>query len=269
MDTVVMKSNIINTESRLKEIKLPADLYKEAENLIGRFLKEDNIARIKQIANSFGLKFDIKFCIEIVSAEEKYLFNYLSGAFGNKDLEEGAKNLHNFLDSKRYLEAINHLSGRAIHSKTIVDKVIRSLGYLEEIRYLSEKDSFMARMRSFCNKIINQLKINKGVIVVGVSPKEILKPFDELLAHELFHLVLTDNGIWFQGINEEYDYLDEGLATLLARKYSKNKKDRTEIYWSETLIPLKEEERIIKLRKIYDDLKAQTHDFLMDSTLFE
>ena len=80
-------------------------------------------------------------------------------------------------------------------------------------------------MESLHKDISKKLKANKGVILIGVSSVEKLEPFDKLLAHELFHLVLISNDIWFQGIKEEYDYLDEGLAILLERRYSKRKKD--------------------------------------------
>jgi hypothetical protein len=70
-----------------------------------------------------------------------------------------------------------------------------------------------------------KLKADKGIILIGVSSTEKLEPFDKLLAHEIFHLVLISNGIWFQGIKEEYADLDEGLAILLERRYSKHRKD--------------------------------------------
>ncbi|MEI7557296.1 MAG: hypothetical protein WCJ45_00085 [bacterium] len=77
-----MKS-IESTENQLRKIiKLSAKLYEKAQNLINQYLGERSfLSKIKEISKSFGLKPDIKFDVTIISAEKKYLFNYLSGGF--------------------------------------------------------------------------------------------------------------------------------------------------------------------------------------------
>ncbi|MEI6773283.1 MAG: hypothetical protein WCL18_00140 [bacterium] len=125
----------------------------------------------------------------------------------------------------RFTDGIQHLTARAIGDKNIIDKVICSLNHLSKLGYSTNKGSFFAEIESLCSDMTQKLKSDKGVILVGVSSTEKLEPFDRLLAHEIFHLVLIANGIWFQGIKEKYADLDEGLAILLERRYSKRRKD--------------------------------------------
>ncbi len=253
-----MKIYDTSTENQLKKmIKLSAKLYEKTQNLVDQYRREkDFLKEIRQISNNFGLKFDIKFDVLIVSAEKKYLFNYLSGAFGNKDLQRGAKKLPEFIRDKRFTDTIQHLSARAISDKDIISKVTQSLDWLKRLGYPTDKGSFFFEMESLHKDISKKLKANKGVILIGVSSVEKLEPFDKLLAHELFHLVLISNDIWFQGIKEEYDYLDEGLAILLERRYSKRKKDIAAWFWEENLM-LDKDTRIKKIKKLYSDLKRE------------
>ena len=162
-----MKS-IKHTENEIKQmIKLSIKLHEKAQNLVNLYIKERSfLNRIKQISKSVGLKFDSQFDIIIVSAEKKYLFNYLSGAFGNKDLQKGAKKLSEFIYDTRFTEAIQHLSARAICDKDIIDGVIYSLNQLKKFGYPTNKGSFFSEIESLCNDIIQRLKVGKGVILI-------------------------------------------------------------------------------------------------------
>lgn len=247
---------IKNTENHLKEIiKLSANLYKKAQNLVNQYITEKKILkRIKEISNEFWLKFNVKFDVIIISAEKKYLFNYLSGAFWNKNPQKGAKNLSDFIYDSKFKELIQHLSARAIFDKNDIDKVMLSLNKLSKLGYPTNKGSFCSEMKSLFDEIIKKLKKKKGVILIWVSSTEKLEHFDKLLAHEIFHLILISNDIWFQWIKKEYDDLDEGLAILLERRYSKRQKDIVAWFWEENLM-LDKDDRIKKIKKLYNDLK--------------
>ena len=198
--------------------------YNKTKKLIENFLRERNIEKIKNIIEKFGLNYNIQFDIEIVSAEIKYIFNYLSGAFKNKDLQKGAKNMEKFLDGNSFNESIKHFSGRAIYDKKVIKKVLLSLSYLED-----SNSEFVPLIKNLCNKIMNKIKCGKSVIVIGISRNEKVSSFDRLLVHEIFHLVLFNNGIIFENIDRKYAKLDEGLAIFLSYIWSGNAKKILEI----------------------------------------
>lgn len=250
-----MKS-IENTENQLRKItKLSAKLYEKTQNLVNQYMGEKSfLSKIKEISTDFWLNPDIKFDIIIISAEKKYLFNYLSGGFWDEDPKRIAEKLSEFIYSTKFTDKIQHLSGRAIHDKSIIEKVIYSLNELKKLGYSTEKWSFFSEIESLCNQLLKSLKTNKWIILIGVSSIEKLEPFDRLLAHEIFHLILIWNGLWFQWIKKEYDDLDEGLAILLERRYSERKKDIVAWFWEETLM-IDKESRIKKIKNLYNNLK--------------
>lgn len=251
-----------NHEAQLKKIiKLPIKLQKDAENLLNLYTWDKIfLNKIKEISKNFGLNFNIKFEVIIISAEKKYLFNYLSWGFADKDPKIIAKKLSKFIYTNKFRDKIQHLSGRAIHDKNIIEKIICSLNELKKLGYPIQKWSFYNEIKSLCDQLLKTLKPNKWVILIGVSSTEKLESFDRLLAHEIFHLVLISNGIWFQWIKEDYDSLDEGLAILLERRYSERKKDIVAWFWEETLM-IEKESRIKKIRNLYNDLKKSKFYF--------
>lgn len=251
--------SIKSTETQIKKIiKLTSKLQKNSQNFVSSYIWEKKYLKtLKEISESFGLKFDIKFDVIIVSAEKKYLFNYLSWAFGNKDLKKGAENLSEFIYDKRFTNLIKFISGRAFYDQNNVNKVLCSLNELEKIGYSTKKWSFVWKMKLFCNDINKKLKAGKWIIFIWISKKEKLEHFDRLLAHEIFHLVLMSNWIWFQWIKEEYDNLDEGLVNFLVHRYAKNKNQIATLFWEDKLIPLKKQNRIKEINKFYNDLKKR------------
>lgn len=72
--------NINQTEAQLRKLIQLASYTKEkAKTLVENYKNNPLfIKKIKQIASNFGLKYNIQFETIIVSAEKKYLFNYLS-----------------------------------------------------------------------------------------------------------------------------------------------------------------------------------------------
>jgi len=213
------------TKRRLKNMELPIFTRKKTEEFAKKFFRSET-KKIEKVCRKFGLTPVSGIRVEIVSAEEKYIFNYLSGAFGNKDLRKGAENFSKFLKDKRFLNRITRLSGRAIWSNSVVDSMLESLGYLEEIGYPKGKGGLVWSMKSLCRKIQTSRKAKKGVILLGFPKQREVAPFGNLLAHEVFHIVLMRNGIFFQEIDERDEYLDEALADMLYLFYSESRKDR-------------------------------------------
>ena len=252
-----MKS-IENTENQLRKIiKLSSKLYEKAQNLVNQYIGEKSfLSKIKEIAKNFWLNPNINFDIIVTSAEKKYLFNYLSGGFWDEDPKKIAKKLSKFIYTTKFTDKIQYLSGRAMHDKNIIEKVRCSLNELKRLGYSTEKLSFFSEIESLCDNLLKTFKTNKWVILIGISSIEKLEPFDRLLAHEIFHLILIWNGIWFQGIKEEYNDLDEGLAILLERRYSKRKKDIVAWFWEEILM-VEKESRIKKIRNFYKNLEKR------------
>ncbi len=252
-----MKS-IQNTENQLKKIiKLSAKLYESTQNLVNQYIEGKKfLSKIKKISKDFWLNPNITFEVIIISAEKKYLFNYLSGGFVDEDPKKIAEKLSEFIYTTKFRDKIQHLSGRAIHDKSVIEKVICSLNELKKLGYLTEEWSFFSEIESLCDQLLEILKPNKWAILIGVSSTEKLEPFDKLLAHEIFHLILIWNGLWFQWIKQEYDDLDEGLAILLERRYSERKKDIVAWFWEEILM-IDKESRIKKIRNLYNDLKKK------------
>lgn len=244
--------------SGLNKIGLSEDLHYKINNLVDSIVDKRFLYKIKQIAYDYGLKPDIKFEIVIVSSKEKYLFNYLSGAFGNKNLKKGSKDIYKFIETQRFLRLIKHLSGRAIYDKNIVKKVSSSLDYFVEIYGTSHEKDFITEIESLCNKLTKILNEDKGVIFIGYPPDDEIKPIIRILAHELFHLILIDNGFWFQGIRSKYDYLDEELANMLESEFTKNEKRKSTNLWFNALSPLKREERLIKITEVKKKLEIGT-----------
>lgn len=234
---------------------LPSGLHQRFKTLINSTLDQKFLERIKEISNNYGLKFNINFEIIIVSSKEKYLFNYLSGAFGNKNPKEGVKNIYKFIKTSRFLRRLKYLSARAIYDKRVSDKVMVGLNYfIKHYGTTAEKD-FVMPMKQLCKHVNEALKKDKGVILLGVPPGKEPKPSKRLLAHELFHLVLIKNGFWFQGIKSKYDYLDEELASLLACEFTENEELKMTNLWFKLLSPLKIEERFNKIKEIYKKLE--------------
>jgi len=63
------------------------------------------------------------------------------------------------------------------------------------------------------------------------------------------------NGIRFQGIKEEYDDLDEGLAIFLERRCTKNRNQIATLFWEKNLISLDKDARIKRIKKLYNNLE--------------
>lgn len=248
-----------DVETKLKEIKLSKKLKIETEGIIKDFFSGKNFLKVKDVAENFGLKSDFEFSVEIISAEEKYLFNYFSGAFGNKNLKEGAEKLPDFLDNEKFKKLIQHLSGRAVYRENTIKNVLQSLDYLEELGYAPGEGDFVHSMRSLCYLLQKDLKTQKLPILIGVSKEEEIGPFGSLLAHESFHHILIGNKICFHEINEKLDYLDEELANFLLFIYSGRKKGEMTIDWENILIPLNKQERFIKIKEIHKNFLVETN----------
>ncbi len=232
--------------------------YSKPWDYVNEFLSKKNISSIKRVSKAFGLKYDIKVYAEVVSAETKYTFNYLSGAFGNNDLYTGAKNIKKFLNSSRFKERIKHLSARAVSNIDIIKKVNLSL------KYLQKSDPLALEMNALCKRMVKKLEFGNGIILIGVSSKEKVMPFDRLLAHEMFHLVLAKNDIVFGDINQNFEYFDEGLAIFLSYVWTGNAKKVLElndtpnnaaaVFWYKKLLN-PNESRLAKIKKVYKNLK--------------
>jgi hypothetical protein len=234
--------------------------YNQTKKLTDNFLKEDNILKIRNITEKFGFDYKINVNIEIVSAEIKYIFNYLSGAFENNDLREGAKNIKKFLNGSKFKESIKHLSGRAIYDKKVIKKVILSLSYLK-----NSDLEFIPLLKNLCNRLINKLKIGESIILIGVSRYEKIMPFDRLLVHELFHLILFDNKIKFGEISKKYAKFDEGLAIFFSYVWGGNIKKILDIkndfdrqaamFWYKKLILIPSKKEFDEIKRIYYQYK--------------
>ncbi|MBT3940823.1 hypothetical protein HOD83_02995 [Candidatus Woesearchaeota archaeon] len=236
--------------------KLSENRRKKVEQLVRLAV---NKSRLKKTAQEFGLEV-IKFHIEIMSAEEKYLFNYLSGAFSNKDLKNGAKNLPAFLEDRRFTKRLDSVSGRAIYHKAVVRRALLSVGYLKETGFTDK--AFILKMNVLCRKFLRKLERKQGIVLIGVPMQGALESFDRLLAHEVFHLALMKKQIWFQNIDKKYAYLDEGLAHLLSAYYidrvsklkdmqKRNAEYKSAYNWYESLNPLNGKDRLRKIRTVY------------------
>ena len=221
-----------------------------------------NKARLAKTAQEFGLDIDFNFHVEIMSAEEKYLFNYLSGAFSNKDLKDGAKHLPDFLKDKRFTSRLDSISGRAVYHKVVVRRALQSVGYLKDTDFPDIK--FISRMDALCKKFLRKLDAKCGIVLIGVPRLGALERFDRLLAHEIFHLALMKKQVWFQGIDKRYAYLDEGLAHILSYAYinklnklkdmqKRNPEYKAAYYWYERLNPLEGKARLRKIKSIYKE----------------
>lgn len=244
--------NINQTEAQLRKLIQLASYTKEkAKTLVENYKNNPLfIKKIKQIASNFGLKYNIQFETIIVSAEKKYLFNYLSWWFSENDSWKIAKQVWKFIHSTKFKNLIKTLSARAIFDKNPIEKASESLNKLIELWYKTTKWTFYKEMQSLCEIMIKSIENKKGIILVWVSSTEKVQNFDNLLAHEIFHLIAISNGIWFQWINEKYADIDEWLANLLTRRYGKRWKDSTAVFWEESLMP-DNKTRIKKIKEIF------------------
>ena len=130
------------------------------------------------------------------------------------------------------------------------------------LSYLENSNSdFVPILKNLCSNLITKLENRKSIILIGVSRDEEIMPFDRLLAHEIFHLVLFDNKIVFEKINKKYSYLDEGLAIFLSYVWSGNVKKILEIknnfdrkaaiFWYKKLLLVQSGKEIDKIKEIY------------------
>jgi hypothetical protein len=247
----------------LKEMALKRGRFLQANVLIQPILSRPKQAGLKKVAANYGFKLNTGYSIEIISADDKYLFNYFSGAFNNNDLKKGAENLPKFISDSRFTDRISRLSGRAVYHKKFTVKVAKSLEHLRRLGYPAQ--GFISRMHSFCGKVNRELAQGKGVIILGI-PREgeiaTLGDMEYILAHEIFHLLLFKNGIYFEGIDKKYAPYDEGLAILLGHSYmctehrldkkrNKNEEFRRAYWWKNNLAYLTGKERAEKIKKVH------------------
>lgn len=242
------------------KVLLEKDKLDDAKKLIDNFLEKDNLKRIKNISEKIGLNYNLHIHFEIVSSEVKYIFNYLSGAFGNTNLKKGADEIKKFLEGKAFSESVKHFSGRAIYDRAVVKKVSLSLSYLKDINL-----NFIPEIENLCSKLNNEFEKGKTIILIGVSKKEKIENFDRLLSHEIFHLVLFSNKIRFESIDKKYSNLDEGLAIFLSYLWEGNIKKVLELkkeldkksamFWYKELMFVPSGKETKKIKEVYDKLK--------------
>lgn len=179
------------------------------------------LAKLKNLANDFGLKFDSKkFNVVSTSKEDVILYLYLIGCpdreyvkFGkNKTLR--MKNIEKFLRSKEFYTLKRKYAGTIIEHKAL--KKVK----LKQIKNIEIRKKAMNLIKN-----LSKRKDRTALLPIIRNKKEGKFLLNVVLFHEWIHTLLLENGIYFQKKTMKKWYLDEGLASYMQTFAEKGKSD--------------------------------------------
>jgi len=212
-----MRLNSPNYSKFIKAKELfKSDILKIAMAKDTKALKKVKQELLK-ISKDFGLDYNINTNILLLSMKEKLLRDFVGGCpdpemnkFGIR-LADRIKNIEAFSNSDLMKKRINGVGGAVVTNRELENEI----NYSKKIKNTKLRKLILNIYKKLQRKFVN---VNK-IIILGhcktASRDQIKFLYNIILKHELIHILLISNSIYFQKINSKHWTFDEGLVTYI------------------------------------------------------
>ncbi|HIH26345.1 hypothetical protein J4476_03870 [Candidatus Woesearchaeota archaeon] len=199
------------------------------------------LKKMSALSKYLGLKFNVKWCNYIFISKSMNVLLQYTNMCPDNELNKYGQDINTRLEKiNKFLASVTFTK----HSKRYGGQVYFKKNYKNDLRFLKNIENFLIKKEfSRLLKKIKQIskKSDRIILLTKTDNKYELKMIkQDILEHELIHVVLIKNNIYFQNKDSKYWKYDEGLVTycdyllnkklwLLENIIKKHKKNSMEI----------------------------------------